>query len=44
MLFNITDDVFERNDLSESNPGKFTEMQRLWDVYVEENGVIVEPE
>ena len=40
MLFNVTDDVYERNDLSDAEPEKFAEMSELWNTYVEENGVI----
>jgi len=40
LLFNITNDVFERNDLSAAEPEKLSDMTALWDRYVEENGVI----
>ena len=42
LLFNITDDVYERHDLSNMYPEKFVEMQNLWQKYSEENGVINE--
>ncbi len=42
LLFNVTQDVYERQDLSTTYPDKFAEMQGLWDQYVEENGVINE--
>jgi arylsulfatase A-like enzyme len=39
-LFNLKDDYIEQHDLSAVNPGKYAEMQKAWDRYDEENGVI----
>lgn len=39
-LYNLTDDLEERNDLAAENPGKLAEMLTLWDTYVKESGVI----
>ncbi|HHB92892.1 MAG TPA: arylsulfatase, partial [Thioploca sp.] len=39
-MFNLSEDPFELNDLSESKPEKFGEMLGLYQQYVEENGVI----
>jgi len=39
-LFNLGNDPFELNDLSESSPEKFGEMLGLYQEYVQENGVI----
>ncbi|MFK5968931.1 MAG: arylsulfatase [Candidatus Marithrix sp.] len=39
-MFNLANDPFELNDLSESKPEKFGEMLGLYQQYVEENGVI----
>jgi len=39
-LFNLANDPFELNELSESEPDKFGEMLGLYQQYVEENGVI----
>jgi arylsulfatase len=39
-LFNLATDPFEQRDLSASNPAELAAMQRAWDRYVEENGVI----
>jgi len=39
-LFNLADDIEERNDLSDQNPDKRIQMIKLWDRYAEENGVI----
>jgi arylsulfatase A-like enzyme len=39
-LFNLATDRFEQNDLSTANPEKFAEMQRAWERYDEEVGVI----
>lgn len=39
-LFNLAEDPFEQNDLSQSNPEKFQEMLANWDAYVNSSGVI----
>jgi arylsulfatase A-like enzyme len=39
-LFNLKDDYIEQHDLSAVNPGKYAEMQKAWDRYDQENGVI----
>lgn len=39
-LFNLADDPFEQNDLSEENPEKFQEMLANWDRYADDSGVI----
>jgi arylsulfatase len=39
-LFNLATDRFEQHDLSSANPEKFAAMQRAWDRYDEEVGVI----
>lgn len=39
-LFNIADDISERNDLAASDPEKLAQMILLWDRYEEESGVI----
>jgi arylsulfatase A-like enzyme len=39
-LFNMADDFTEQHDLSASNPDKFAQMQRGWDRYGKENGVV----
>jgi len=39
-LFNLKDDYIEQHDLSATNPGKYAEMQKAWDRYDQENGVI----
>jgi arylsulfatase A-like enzyme len=40
LLFNLTNDISEQNDLSIERPDKLTEMIALWDRYEEDNGVI----
>jgi arylsulfatase len=39
-LFDIRRDPFEQHDLSASQPEQFARMQREWDKYASENGVI----
>ena len=39
-LFNLAEDIEERNDLSDQEPVKRQQMIKLWDRYAEENGVI----
>ncbi|GGO79216.1 arylsulfatase [Marinobacterium nitratireducens] len=40
-LFNLSEDLGERHDLSEEQPEKLAEMRKLWEQYVEENNVIL---
>ena len=40
MLFNLTNDISEQNDLSIERPDKLTEMISLWERYEEDNGII----
>lgn len=39
-LFDISRDPFEQHDLSASEPEKYAQLQREWDRYARENGVI----
>ena len=39
-LFDLAADPFEQNDLSSSNPEQLATMERLWERYDEENGVV----
>jgi arylsulfatase A-like enzyme len=39
-LFDLAKDRWEQNDLSKANPEKFAEMQRAWERYDQEVGVI----
>jgi arylsulfatase A-like enzyme len=39
-LFNLATDPFEQHDLSASNPEQLAAMERLWERYDEENGVV----
>jgi arylsulfatase len=39
-LYNLKSDPFEREDLSEFDPAKLSEMIEVWDQYAERNGVI----
>jgi arylsulfatase A-like enzyme len=39
-LFNLKDDYAEQRDLSAANPAKYAEMEKAWDRYDQENGVI----
>ena len=39
-LFNVTKDPSEQHDLSSTMPDKLAEMQKNWDVYAKDNGVI----
>jgi arylsulfatase len=39
-LFNLASDPFEQRDLSASSPEQLAVMERLWDQYDEENGVV----
>ena len=39
-LFDLEADPFEQQDLSASNPEQLAVMQRLWDQYDEQNGVV----
>jgi arylsulfatase A-like enzyme len=39
-LFNLATDPFEQHDLSASNPEQLAAMQRLWEQYDAENGVV----
>ena len=39
-LFNVTKDPSEQHDLSSTMPEKLNEMQKNWDVYAKDNGVI----
>ncbi|WP_426357508.1 sulfatase-like hydrolase/transferase [Pseudocolwellia sp. HL-MZ19] len=40
-LFNVLNDPAEVIDLADKYPKKLAELLKLWDVYVEENGVII---
>ena len=40
-MFNLKDDPAELHDLSTQHPDKRQAMLKLWDEYVEKNGVIV---
>jgi arylsulfatase len=39
-LYNIKDDFSEQHDVAAANPDKYAQMQKAWDVYAKENGVI----
>ncbi|HET9745998.1 MAG TPA: arylsulfatase [Chitinophagaceae bacterium] len=39
-LYNLTEDIGESNDLSKSNPEKFSEMMKEWEVFKKKTGVI----
>jgi arylsulfatase len=39
-LYNLTEDQGETNDLSKSNPDKFKEMMKEWEVFKKKTGVI----
>jgi arylsulfatase len=39
-LFDLATDPFEQRDLSAHNPEKLAAMERLWEQYDEENGVV----
>ncbi len=39
-LFDLAADPFEQHDLSSSNPEQLATMERLWERYDEENGVV----
>lgn len=39
-LFNLAEDPFEQHNLTASEPARLAEMQRVWDRYVSEAGVI----
>lgn len=40
-LFNLSEDLGERHDLSQEHPEKLAEMRALWEQYAEENDVII---
>jgi arylsulfatase len=40
-LFNLAEDVAERNDLAAKNPDKVKQLVALWDQYVKENNVVL---
>ena len=40
-LFNLGDDLAERNDLASKKPEKVTAMLKLWNEYVATNNVII---
>jgi arylsulfatase A-like enzyme len=42
-LYDLSADPGETDDLAASNPDKLAELLGLWDRYVEENGVILDP-
>jgi arylsulfatase A-like enzyme len=42
-LYDLSGDPGEIEDMAESHPEKLTELLRLWDRYVEENGVLLDP-
>ncbi|BBY00815.1 arylsulfatase [Mycobacterium seoulense] len=42
-LYDLASDPGEIHDLAESHPAKLAELLTLWDRYVEENGVILDP-
>ena len=39
-LYNLSDDMAETNDLSKSNPEKFSEMMNEWVIFKKKAGVI----
>jgi len=39
-LFDLAADPFEQHDLSASNPEQLAVMERLWDEYDQQNGVV----
>ena len=39
-LYDLSNDMAESNDLSKSNPAKYTEMLHEWDIFVKKVGVI----
>ncbi len=41
-LYNLSNDPFESNDISEIHDTKLKEMIKYWDQYVQENGVIID--
>jgi arylsulfatase len=41
-LFNLADDPFEQQDLSESMPEKYQEMVSNWEAYVRDSGVVIQ--
>ena len=43
-LYNLDEDIYEANDLSQSNPKKMQEMIGLWEEYAKENSVIIPSE
>ncbi|MDB5393354.1 MAG: arylsulfatase [Rhodospirillales bacterium] len=42
-LYDLSGDPGEIEDMAETQPEKLTELLRLWDRYVEENGVLLDP-
>ena len=42
-LYDLSGDPGEIEDMAENHPEKLAELLRLWDRYVEENGVILDP-
>lgn len=42
-LYDLASDPGEIHDLADSHPDKLAELLTLWDRYVEENGVILDP-
>jgi arylsulfatase len=42
-LYDLSSDLGEIDDLSEARPDKLAELLALWDRYVEETGVILDP-
>jgi len=39
-LYNLAEDLGESNDLSKSNPKKFNEMMKEWEMFKKKNGII----
>ena len=42
-LYDLSGDPGETEDMAETHPEKLAELLALWDTYVEENGVILDP-
>jgi len=40
-LYDLAEDPFEHDDLSQAYPDKLTDLLQAWDSYVEENGVFL---
>ena len=43
-LYNLLNDPLEENNLAETNNIKLEEMVQLWNQYVKENSVIIDPD